>query len=120
MNGCNRFEWRLTAPHPVVGDEVEAALALDSAKVSCGPYSFDFAKERSASGGLVLTLTQSGDVDSLTEPVVLGPRRHEQVVPPAPEYLRAASRRELESEYAEVLGRALFKDVAYLVELEVA
>jgi hypothetical protein len=120
MNGGNRFEWHLKAPHPVGNDDVEAALALDSAKVRCGPYSFDFAKERSASGELILTLTQSNDVDSLKEPVVLGPRRHMQVVPPAPTYLRAASRRDLESRYAQVLGRALFKDVAHLVELEVA
>ena len=119
MHNGNRFGWRLKAPHPVVGDDVEAALALDSAKVSCGPYSFDFAKGRSASGELVLTLTQRGGVDSLSEPVVLGPRRHEQVVPPAPAYLQAASRHELESRYARVLGRALFKDVAHLVELEV-
>ena len=93
---------------------------MDAAKLSCGPYSFDFTKERAASGELILTLTQNGDVDSLSEPVVLGPRRHEQVVPPAPAYLRAASRRDLESRYALVLGRALFKDVAHLVELEVA
>jgi hypothetical protein len=120
MKGSNRFAWRLKAPHPAVGDDVEAALALGSATLSCGPYSFAFSKERSANGELILTLTQSGDVDSLSEPVVLGPRRHEQVVPSAPAYLRAGSRSEIESRYALVLGRALFDDVAHLVDLEVA
>jgi anti-anti-sigma factor len=112
--------WRLKAPHPTVGDDVEAALALDSATLSCGPCSFDFAKERSESGELTLTLTRNGDVDSSEDPVVLRPRRHEQVVPRVPTHLQAASRRELESRYALAFGRTLFDDVARLVELEVA
>jgi hypothetical protein len=118
MHIGDRFLWRLEIPCPSAGDEIQAVLHLDRAKLSYGPYGFDFRRGRSERGELVLTLTPDGGAYPLQRPVLTGHERHEQVIPRAPAYLSDAERRDLEARYLRVLGRALFDDVAHLIKLE--
>ena len=116
MQSGDRFHWQLETPHPRKGEAVEAVLGLDRAKLSYGPYLFDFRKSSSERGELVLTLTPDGGPYPLRHPVLIGHDSHEQVIPRAPAYLSAGERQDLEARYLRVLGRALFDDVAHLVK----
>jgi hypothetical protein len=110
------LSWRLTDLAAPGGDVVEVALGLETAKLRCGPFAFDFAKSCTPSGGVLLTLRRDG-APRLVEPA--DPLDHnEQIVPGAPEDLPAEERRWFEARYLAVLGRGLFDDVAHLVRLE--
>ena len=110
------FCWRLTEPPIHEGDAVEVALGLEVARLGYGLLEFDFARSSSPSGELVLTLRCDG-AGHVSEPLSLLDR-NEQAIPKAPEHLPAEARRSLEARYLEVLGRALFDDVAHLARLE--
>ncbi len=110
--------WQLKSPPLAAGDPVETALGLEEAKLSCGPYIFDFTRARSRFGELVLTLTPDGGTSSDRRTTPVDHREHEQVIPRPPEHLRAEARERLETQYLQVLGRALFDDVAHLITLE--
>ena len=118
MQRDDRFQWQLRAPQPTTGEAIEAALALDEAKLTYGPYLFDFAKRRSPSGELVLTLTPNSGPYPDRRPVLIGHERHEQVVPEAPDSISAVVRGQLEARYLQTLGRALCNDVAALIRWE--
>ena len=118
MQSDTRFVWQLKSPSLSADDAVDAALGLDSAKLSYGPYFFDFWKARSHDGQLVLTLTPDGEAYPARRPVLIGHRKHEQAVPRPPAYLRAGERERFEDEFLRVFGRGLFNDVAHLVKLE--
>ena len=108
--------WRLTAPPTSEGDAVETALGLEAAKLRYGPFEFDFAKTSSPSDEVILTLRREGTLH------VAGPmsllEHNEQAIPEAPQRLPAEERKSLEASYLDVLGGALFDDVAHLVRLE--
>ena len=118
MQSGDRFHWQLKSSHPQAGEAVEAVLRLDRAKLSYGPYLFDFRKGRTATGELILMLTPDGGPYPLRRPLLIGHDRHEQVIPRAPAYLSDGQRQDLEARYLRVLGRALFNDVSHLVKLE--
>jgi hypothetical protein len=118
MRSSDHYTWELKSPQSVAGDPVETALGLEEAKLSCGPCVFDFVRAHSPRGELVLILTPDGGTPSARRPAPICHREHEQVIPPAPAYLRAEARKRLEARYVQVLGRALFDDVAHLIKLE--
>ena len=118
MRSGDHYTWHLESPPSEAGDPVETALGLDRARLGCGPYVFDFIRARSPRGELVLILTPDGGASLGRRPAPISHREHEQIIPSAPAYLRAEARERLEARYVQVLGRALFDDVAHLIKLE--
>ena len=112
------FTWQLAGDGSTGADAIRVALGSDAAKLTFGPYSFDFAKRRSPDGDLQLTLTPDGGPDQIESRLLLGYRKHEQVIPAVPAHLPPGQRRLLHAEYLQVLGTALFDDAAHLVRLE--
>ena len=110
------FTWRLAEPRSPDGDAVATALGLEAAKLGCGPLEFEFAKASSPRGEVVLILRRDGALH-VAEPMSLL-EHNEQTIPKAPERPPAEQRESLEASCLEVLGRALFDDVAHLVRLE--
>ena len=72
----DRFLWRLVTPHSSADEAVEAVLRLDRARLSYGPYVFDFRKRRSEGGELVLTLTPDGGTVPVRRPLLIGHEKH--------------------------------------------
>jgi len=115
MVAIGDFAWRLSGASPADADIISAVLDLDAAKLSYGPFRFDFGKVRLPRGELNLTLAPAVGADAVDRLALGCP---EQVIPCAAAHLPAEERKSLEARYLEVLGRALFDDVARLVRLE--
>ena len=97
MQSGDPYTWQSMSPPSAAGDPVEAALGLEQAKLSCGPYVFDVVRARSPHGELVLILTPDGGAHPDRRPDLIGHREHRQVIPHAPAYLRAEEREHLEA-----------------------
>jgi hypothetical protein len=106
--------WRATTPHVPASDAVEAALDRDTAELSYRACSFAFAKTRTEGGHLLLTLTPSGSDGADT----LDRSPAEQLVPAVPGDLSPPARERLEAKFLQVFGRALFADVARMVDVD--
>ena len=107
--------WRATTPHVPSSDAVEAALDRDAAELSYRACSFAFAKTRTDGGHLLLTLTPSGSDDGAE---VLDRSPAEQLVPAVPGDLTPLARERLEAKFLQVFGRALFADVARMIDVD--
>jgi hypothetical protein len=106
--------WRATTPHVPSSDAVESALDRDADELSYRACSFAFAKTRTDEGYLLLTLTPSGSdgADALD----CSPA--EQLVPAVPGDLTPPARERLEAKFLQVFGRALFADVARMIDVD--
>jgi hypothetical protein len=116
MTQRSRATWRATTtPHVPTIDAVEAALDRDAAELSYRTCSFAFAKTRRDGGHLLLTLTPSGSEDGAE---ALGHRPAEQLVPAVPGDLTPLARERIEARFVHVFGRALFADVARMIDVD--
>lgn len=106
--------WRATTPHLPARDAVEAALDRDAAELSYRDCTFAFAKT-CTDGGHLLTLTPSGSDDGAE---ALGRSPAEQFVPAVPGDLTPLARERLEAKFLHVFGRALFADVARMIDVD--
>jgi hypothetical protein len=107
--------WRATTPHVPASDAVEAALDRDAAELSYGDCSFAFAKTRTDGGHLLLTLTPGGSDDGAG---AFDRSPAEQLVPAVPGDLTPHARELLEAKFLRVFGRALFADVARMIDVD--
>jgi hypothetical protein len=107
--------WRATTPHVPASDAVEAALDRDADELSYRDCSFAFAKTRTDGGHLLLTLTPGGSDDGRD---VLDRSPAEQFVPAVPADLTPLARERLEAKFLHVFGRALFADVARMIDVD--
>ena len=116
------FTWQLRAQGLVPADDIEVALTLDAAELTYGPYLFAFTKTPLADGSLLLSLQPRGRADGRgdgegRDAEILDECPGDQVIPAVTGDLGPEQRRELEAHYLRILGRALFDDVAHIVEI---
>jgi hypothetical protein len=116
------LDWRLVTPRGVGLDAVHAALTHDAATLSYGPHTFDFTKTQEARRDVLLTLSHREDCAcereaGAGEQCPLHGRTSEQLISPVTGILDAATQRTVDDRVLQVIGGALFADVAEQVSV---
>jgi len=113
------LEWRLSTPQSPDVDVVEFALGCDAVALHYGPHPFRFAKSRLPSGDLLLTLSPDEHGAAEVGPGkahILGDCVAEVHVPALVSDHHPGTRERSEAILVRTLGRALFRDVAHMVD----
>lgn len=114
------LKWRLRAPLPSNVDAVEFALGCNAVGVLYGPHPFDFTKTHLANGDLRLSLSPDGhgDVEEGIATIhVLGGLVSEVDVPAFDCEHDPSAFSQKVPKAVLALGRALFDDVARMVDI---
>ena len=112
--------WRLRTPQDPDVDAVQFALERDAAAVLYGPHPFDFTKTLLANGDLRLALSPDGHGDAGEEVAlthILGGLVSHVDVPAVGGEQGASAASQPATKAVIALGRALFDDVARMVDV---